>query len=85
MVIQSLEFVVERKTLAEMKIENHLEIYFPWKKNRQAYFFFSMEIKIMDLSLQIESTKLIFVINCSVLHWACPRTPIEVSCVFFFH
>ena len=43
-------------------------MYFPWNKNRQAYFF-SMKIKMMDLLMQIESTKLIFVMNFSVLHF----------------
>ena len=35
-------------------------------KNRQAYFF-RMKIKMMDLWMQIEGTKLIFVMNFSVL------------------
>ena len=59
---QSLEFVTEMRIVAEMKIENRGKLYFPWNKNRQAYFF-SMKIKM------IESTKLIFVMNFSVLHF----------------
>ena len=50
-----------------MKIENRGKVYFPWEKNRQAYFFFSMKIKMMDLCMQIVGTKLIFVMNFSVL------------------
>ena len=38
--IQRLEFVTETGILAEMNIENHRKIYFPWKKYRLAYFFF---------------------------------------------
>ena len=66
MTYQSLEFVEETRILAEMKIKNRGKIYFPWNKNRQAYFF-SMKNKMMDL--QVESTKLIFAMNFSVLHF----------------
>ena len=36
---QSLKFVPETRILVEMKIENCRTKYFPWGKNRQAYFF----------------------------------------------
>ena len=65
---QSLEFVAETKILAEMKIESRGKIYFPWKKNQQAYFS-SMKIKMMNLWMQIEGTKLIFIMNLIVLHF----------------
>ena len=42
------EFVAETRILAEMKIENCGKMYFPWEKNRLAYFF-SSKIKMMDL------------------------------------
>ena len=42
---QSLKFVVEMRILAEMKMENHGKIYFPWKKNQQAYFFFLWKLR----------------------------------------
>ena len=61
---QSLEFIVET-ILAEMKIENCGKIYFPWKKLTSILF--SMKIKKMDLYMQIERTKLIFIMNFSVL------------------
>ena len=38
--IQSLEFIAETRILAEMKIKNGGKKSVPWKKNRQAYFFF---------------------------------------------
>ena len=38
--LHSLEFIVETRILEEMKIKNRGKIYFPWKKSRQAYFFF---------------------------------------------
>ena len=41
------------------------KLYFPWKKINKHTFFF-MEIK-MDLWMQMEGIKLIFVMNCSVL------------------
>ena len=40
--IQSLEFVVETRILAEMRNENHEKRSFPWRKK-------SVKIKIMDL------------------------------------
>ena len=45
------------------------KIYFLCKKNRQVYFFFFflMKIEMMDLWMPIESTKLIFIMNFSVL------------------
>ena len=42
---------------------------FSVEKNWQAYFFFSMKIKVMDLWMQIVGTKLIFVMNFSVLYF----------------
>ena len=49
-----------------MKIENRWTKYFPREKNRQAYFF-PVKIKMMDLWMQIESRKLIFIMNFSEL------------------
>ena len=45
-------------------------------KNRQAYFF-TMKIKMMNLWVQIEGTKLIFIMNFSLLHFFkfAPRIP----------
>ena len=45
---RSLEFIAETRILAEMKIENHGKIYFPWKKIDK-HTFFSMKIMMMDL------------------------------------
>ena len=53
--------------LADMKIENRGKIYFPWKKKSTSIPFFSLKIKMMDLWMQTEGTKLIFVMNFSVL------------------
>ena len=50
----------------EMKIENCGKIYFPWKEIDK-HAFFPMKIKMMDLRMHIEGTKLIFVMNFSVL------------------
>ena len=63
---QSLEFVMETRILAEMKMENLGKIYFPWKK-MDKHTFFAMKIKLMDLWMQIEGTKLIFVMDFSVV------------------
>ena len=40
---------------------------FSMAKNRQAYIFFSMKIKMMDLLMQIEGGKFIFIMNFRVL------------------
>ena len=64
---QSLEFVAETRILAEMKIENCGKRYFHGKKIDKDTDFFSMKIKMMDLWMQIEGTKLIFIMNFSVL------------------
>ena len=53
--------MAETRILEEMTIKK----YFPWVKNRQAYFF-SLKIKIMDLWMQIEGRKLILNMNFSV-------------------
>ena len=63
---QSLEFIAETRILAEMKIENQGKNIFLGEKNWQVYFF-SMKIKMIDLWMQIEGTKLIFIMNFSVL------------------
>ena len=52
----------------EMKVENRGKIFFLWKKINK-HTFFLMKIKMMDLSTQIEGIKLIFVMNCSALHF----------------
>ena len=65
---QSLEFVAETRILVEMKIENNGKIYFSWKKIDK-HTFFSMKNKMMDLWMQIEGTKLMFIMNFSVLHF----------------
>ena len=59
-----------------MKIENHGKNIFLGKKNRQAYFF-SMKIKMMDLWMQIEGTKLMFIMNFGELDYFkfAPRMP----------
>ena len=67
--IQSLEFVAETRILAEIKIKNRGKYILPGKKYRHAYLFFSMKIKMMVLWMQIEGTKLMFVMNVSVLHF----------------
>ena len=64
--IQSLEFVLETRTLAEMKIKNRGTKYFPWEKIDK-HTFFSMKIKMMDLWMQIPGRKLIFTMIFSVL------------------
>ena len=46
---------------------NYGKVYFPWKKSTSILF--SMKIKMIDLSMQAEGTQLIFVMNCSVLHF----------------
>ena len=61
-----MEFVAET-ILVEMEIKNRGKIYFQWKKMDKHTF--SMKIKMVDLWLQIEVTKLIFVMNFSVLHF----------------
>ena len=63
---QSLEFVAETKNLAEMKIENHGTKYFLWEKIDK-HTVFPMKIKMMDLWMQIEGRKLMFILNFSVL------------------
>ena len=50
---QSLEFVAETRTLAEMKMESRRKIYCPWETNLQAYFF-SMKIKICECKLKVQ-------------------------------
>ena len=62
---QGLGFVAETRILAEMKIDHRGKNLFR-EKNRQANFF-SMKIKMVDLWTQIEGTKLIFIMNFSVL------------------
>ena len=64
--LKTLEFLTETRILSEMKIENRRRKYFPWEKNQQAYFF-PMKIKMMDLCMQTDSIKLIFVMNFSML------------------
>ena len=59
-------FVVETRILAEMKIENHGKK-FSVGKNSISILFFPMKIKMIDLWMQIEVRKLIFIMNCSVL------------------
>ena len=59
--IQSLEFVAEMRILTEMKTET--------RRKKLTSILFSMKIKIMDLWMQIESTKLIFTMNFSVLYF----------------
>ena len=80
-----------------MKIENCGKNIFRGEKSQQAYCF-SMKIQMMDLWMQIEGTKLIFITNFSVLDffrmpriaqiliWTFQifRTPIEISSLFFF-
>ena len=67
---QSLEFIAEMRILAEMKIENRGTKYFPWKPPPppppQAYLF-SVKIKMVDLWMQFEGSKLIIIVNFSVL------------------
>ena len=41
--------------------------YFLWEKKNQQAYFFSMKFKMMDLCMKIEGTKLIFIMNFSVL------------------
>ena len=53
-ILQSLELVAEMRILAEMKIKNH--------RRKSTSILFSMKIKMMDLCMQIDTTKLIFVI-----------------------
>ena len=62
-VTQSLEFVAEMRILLEMNIENRGEKIVSVEKNRQPYFFFQTARRC----LQIEGTKLIFIMNFSVL------------------
>ena len=63
---QSLEFVVETRNLAEMKIENRWKNMFRAKKSTSIPFF-PMKMKMMDLWMQIQGTKFIFVMNFNVL------------------
>ena len=65
MYIQSLESSQKRRFSRKWK-SKIVEKYFFRGKNWQAYFF-PMKIKMMDLWMQIEGTKLIFVMNFSVL------------------
>ena len=76
MAMQSLEFVAEMRILVEMNIENHGKKYFPWGKIDK-HTFFSMKIKVMDLWMQIEGTKLIYIMNFSMLDFCkfASRTP----------
>ena len=65
-ILQRLEFVAETRILAEMKIENrgkNVQL----KQKSISILFFSTKIKVMDLSMQTESIKLIFIANFSVL------------------
>ena len=64
--IQSLEFVMETRILAEMKSKIVDKYSVEYKSTS---IFFSMKIKRIDLLMQIESIKLIFVMNFSVLHF----------------
>ena len=52
-----------------MKIENRGKINIYSVEKIDKHTFFSMKIKMMDLWMQIEGTKLIFVMNFSVLHF----------------
>ena len=60
-------FVAETRILAEMKIENRGKKYFPLEKKSISILFFPMKIKMIDLWMQIEGRKLIFIMNFSVL------------------
>ena len=51
----------------EIKIENRGTKYFLWGKKSTSILFFSMKMKMMDLWMQIEGRKLIFIVNFSVL------------------
>ena len=67
--IQSLEFVAETRILAEMNIENRGEKITSVGQKSDKHTFFSMKIKTMDLCMQIEGTKLTFVMSFSVLDY----------------
>ena len=60
---------METRNFEEIKFENRGKVLFPWGKNQEAYLFFSMKIKVMDLCRKIEGTKLIFVVIFHVLHF----------------
>ena len=66
--VQSLEFIVETRILAELKIENCREIFSVEKISTSILY--SMKIKMMDLWMQIGDTKLIFIMNFSVLDFS---------------
>ena len=95
---QNLEFVAETRILAEMKIKNRGEKYFPWEKIDKHTF--SYENQMMDLWMLIEVTNLTFIMNFSVLEFSnlppkclklhspnfprgMPPDPIEISSFFF--
>ena len=64
-IYQSLELDMEMGILAEMTNQKLRKNLFSFGKNWQAYFFF-MKIKMMDLWMQIEGTKMIFIMKFSV-------------------
>ena len=63
--MQSLEFVAEMTILTAMKIGNPGKIYFLLGKIGK-HTSFAMKIKMIDLWIQIEGTKLIFVISSNL-------------------
>ena len=75
LLLQSLEFVVEMRIFVEMKIENRGKIFFVWEKNWQAYFFFSMKIKVMELWMQTEGRNWfsLWIVVC----WISSNLPLE--------
>ena len=82
---QSLEFITEIRILVGMKIENRGGKKFPWKKNRQAYFFLTAcwcrQIKVRKNDILHEFKCAIFPQIC--LQTASDCTDISLDCQHF--